>query len=474
MNLKEFGQQVKAKYPVYNNLSDEDVANKVIAKYPVYKSQITEETKKTGFFENIGNTLKNTFGMGGAPSAQDQATNALPGALQAPIKAANAIGSTMNPINQATGVVRGAASIFGNLAKGAEGLFGQTQDPASATAKKWGDVTPNAGQAIGKFATQTGVYGGIGAGVGAIAEGAGAGSGLLSRIGQSATVGGLGTGAISGTKEGAEWGAVLGGAIPIVGSLISKFAPSIGQKIEMSLIKPTSNDVADGFKVDTISKYDLGGSLQDTASKTHNMITDLAGQLRDKLGSASGQIDLTEQLANVESDISSNQAKTFGANTKIDKAIRFFTDEINKVAPNGVVDINDAQDIKRSLGKIGAWQYGKTDPESTAIETVANRFYTYMKTAIENVSPDGVKEINQKLGELIPVENAVIRRIPIAERSNMIGLSDIVSAIPGASNPANFWLFFLNKLSKSGQFASTLMKAGKESATPVGKMIFGK
>lgn len=47
MNLQQLGQQVKAKYPQYNNLSDEDVANKVIAKYPQYKSKI-DTTSPTG------------------------------------------------------------------------------------------------------------------------------------------------------------------------------------------------------------------------------------------------------------------------------------------------------------------------------------------------------------------------------------------------------------------------------------------
>src|SRR5689334_15670801 len=38
--LQEFGRRVKVKYPEYANLSDEDLAKRVIAKYPQYRVAI--------------------------------------------------------------------------------------------------------------------------------------------------------------------------------------------------------------------------------------------------------------------------------------------------------------------------------------------------------------------------------------------------------------------------------------------------
>lgn len=43
MTKKELGQRIKIKYPEYNNLDDEILADKIIAKYPVYGEQITKE-----------------------------------------------------------------------------------------------------------------------------------------------------------------------------------------------------------------------------------------------------------------------------------------------------------------------------------------------------------------------------------------------------------------------------------------------
>lgn len=40
MNTAEFGQLVKQKYPQYQDVPDEELANKVIAKYPVYQNKV--------------------------------------------------------------------------------------------------------------------------------------------------------------------------------------------------------------------------------------------------------------------------------------------------------------------------------------------------------------------------------------------------------------------------------------------------
>lgn len=42
MNYAELGQKVKAKYPAYTDLSDDDLGRRVAAKYPEYQAQITQ------------------------------------------------------------------------------------------------------------------------------------------------------------------------------------------------------------------------------------------------------------------------------------------------------------------------------------------------------------------------------------------------------------------------------------------------
>jgi hypothetical protein len=55
MNLQEFGQTIKKKYPQYNNIEDVDLAKKIIEKYPQYQSKITKkEENDKGFWEKFG------------------------------------------------------------------------------------------------------------------------------------------------------------------------------------------------------------------------------------------------------------------------------------------------------------------------------------------------------------------------------------------------------------------------------------
>lgn len=65
MNVQDFAGKIKAKYPQYNSLSDQELTNKVIAKYPQYKSQVqvTPEDKLTGVAKGITNVTQNIGGF---------------------------------------------------------------------------------------------------------------------------------------------------------------------------------------------------------------------------------------------------------------------------------------------------------------------------------------------------------------------------------------------------------------------------
>jgi len=141
---------------------------------------------------------------------------------------------------------------------------------------------------------------------------------------------------------------------------------------------------------------------------------------------------------------------------KIGGALQQLQDEVLSVG--GDVSIPEAQIVKQSAGKLGAWTYGKPDPESSATEAVYNSFYRNLKTAIEKNSPDGVKEINQQISKLIPVQNALIRRMPVAERNAALSLTDIISMSAGTIHPSAFGLTLINRFAKSGMAGNLLSK----------------
>ena len=73
MTLKQFGQRVKAKYPVYNDLDDEVLARSVLAKYPQYNGVIkgansTASTQSATKAETITEWDANGNPINSAPS----------------------------------------------------------------------------------------------------------------------------------------------------------------------------------------------------------------------------------------------------------------------------------------------------------------------------------------------------------------------------------------------------------------------
>ena len=80
------------------------------------------------------------------------------------------------------------------------------------------------------------------------------------------------------------------------------------------------------------------------------------------------------------------------------------------------------------------------------------------KKAIEVKAGGPVKEINRMLGDLMSIRRAVIRRIPVDERSAILKLGDFAGTLKGG--PTGLMLAFGNRLLQSGRFAAPMMDAG--------------
>lgn len=286
--------------------------------------------------------------------------------------------------------------------------------------------------------------------------------GTVGKIAKGAAVGAGVTAAEGGDRAEVATNAAVGGFLPVVmegaGAGLAKF----GRKLQSTIVRPALQDVRDGFNAANIEKYNVGGSLRDMASKTHEAITSRAAQLQEKLhADPSAQVDVLGALADAERELMQNRAQFFGKNRLMASKVKELTAELGDIAPNGVVDLATAQQIKRATGNLGAWQYGSRDPEATAMEKVANVFYTKLRGAIEKASPPGVQQINKEIGDLIPIENAIIRRIPVDERNNVLNLGKIVAIANG-----DFRLLGAEMALKSGHVASGAIKAGRALQVP--------
>lgn len=312
----------------------------------------------------------------------------------------------------------------------------------------------------------------VAGGATALSAGLAAPAGLAGKVAQGAGLGATISGGRA-VSEGDEIGEVakdaavggaIGGAIPLVGEAVKGFGRLLrgtGDKIQFSVIKPTQADIKDGFSLDTVKKYDLGGSLTESFGKTETALDDLTAQLNSKI-EAGSPLNLQKVLQETASELTEKKTSSFGSNTSVAKALDQLKGEVDTIVDKqGLVPLTDAQTVKRAAGHMGAWQFGQRDPDSSARERVYNVFYTKMKEAIEKSSPEGVKEINKQISELIPVMNALIRRIPVAERSNVLGLGEIISLAGATVNPAALGVGLLNIGSKSGWVGDKLSKAGQ-------------
>jgi hypothetical protein len=265
-------------------------------------------------------------------------------------------------------------------------------------------------------------------------------------------------------KGGAIGGAV-GGAVAGIGKLIGK----VGDKIMYKEIRPHQIDLDDGFSIETVKEYNLGGTLNQMQKQTANILKAKSEQLAAKLGKSKTPVDLQAVFQKTAQDLGTGGGKlsNFGVNTRVSGSLQSLQDEIAAL-DTYIIDVPDAQLVKQATGGLGAWKFGNTDPEAKASEIVYNAFYRNLKEAIEQASPAGVKAINAEISKLIPVQNAILRRIPVAARNNAVSLTDFIGLTASTINPAALGLTMVNLLSKSGFVGNQLSKLGGKLITPAG------
>lgn len=280
--------------------------------------------------------------------------------------------------------------------------------------------------------------------------------------------------------------AVVGAALPVVGlgmKLVGHLARGTGAKIQSAVIRPSAADVADGFKIQNLNKYDLGGSLNQTIAKSELYLNKLSNQLSVKLKGSKEFVDLNKVYLETAKKLGGDKAAQFGEIGGVGRALQGLEKEIALVVggEKGIVSVPTAQLIKQGAGKKGAWVFGNADPDARAVEKVYNAFYNTLKKEIETRSPEGVKEINRQMSEIIPVVHAALRRLPVAERNNVLSLTDYIGLSASVFDPTALSLLAAGRLQRSGRFGRLLYGTGQKLIqrpekirTSVGAIISGR
>ncbi len=291
---------------------------------------------------------------------------------------------------------------------------------------------------------------------------------------QAALAGGVGTARGEDLKGAATDAAMAGGTTAVVGGVAKLLAP-LGERIELAILKPVKSDlrgvsgppeVAPQTMVKNLYKYDLGGTLDQSYTKATAKTTELGKQLRQALqDNPAGEVDLLAELSNTEKELMAKAPSQFGTNSPIKKALDYMFNEIVQVSPkSGKVNVADGQDIKQAVGAMGSWANGMRDADSTALETVANAYYTKLKTAIEGASGQSqlVRDINGQFSEIIPIKNAILRRIPVAARREPVSLKGSIALAMG--DIKGLGLAAADMALRNGRVANAFVQAGKNPA----------
>jgi hypothetical protein len=216
--------------------------------------------------------------------------------------------------------------------------------------------------------------------------------------------------------------------------------------------------------------------LSQSYDKVQGKIKNLSNQLKQVMASApaGSEIDLGDAMNETMKRLRANSAGTFGQNAAIEAAAQKLAEEIPSVTQTGKVDLATANQVKQGVGDIGSWAFGGITDELKAKEVVANALYDTLKTRIEDAvsnAPGRVQHINSQLSDLIPIKNAITRRIPVAQRNAVLNLGNLLGMSSG-----HYWVGMLNSLLQSGPAANVINAAGEAApsvATGAGRVVGG-
>lgn len=275
---------------------------------------------------------------------------------------------------------------------------------------------------------------------------------------------------------GAAGGAVAPAAARAVGGTISK----LGQKVEGWLINAGKKDIDNGFKIGNVFRYQLGGTVQQTLEKAQTKLGQLSSDMKAELNRVGPNghkpmVDVWGAIQDAEAELTAKAAKTTGTNAGIQRALDNIKSEVRNlsggggtgVVTHGVFDLPTANEIKQGIGDLGAWQSGRVDPDANATEIVANAIYGKLRAAVEKSAPNGsrIAELNRQMGDIIPIRQAIMRRIPVAERQRMIGLGEMIGFASG-----NWWIPAADRVLRSGPMANQLVNFGGDMQQMTGRM----
>lgn len=137
----------------------------------------------------------------------------------------------------------------------------------------------------------------------------------------------------------------------------------------------------------------------------------------------------------------------------------------------GDLDLLQAQAFKQYTGSQGKWlQYAKSKGiKTTAKENtesiLAEAVNRKLNDVIDELAPEGVRDINRQISEIIPAHEALGWRQIVDNRKQTFSLTDVLGITAAAIDPKILGVVALKKASQSGTVASKIYRLGEKLRT---------
>lgn len=237
-----------------------------------------------------------------------------------------------------------------------------------------------------------------------------------------------------GLSMGAEGSMALGGKLT---KAVLEGAGDAANKIVNSYLRPSRRMIAEGYDgkkiAQQLQKHDIFGDTKEILEGAGRRLKEKSAELYEKLNAANAtgitlnwKDEVIRAAKNIEDNIDKYPQIAMKPGT-LEKAVQQVVGVGDAISGgSGNVDVLTAQKLKHSVGKLGAWLDGQDTSEFTGVEAVADELYHNLRKAIEDASPAGVNAINRDLSELMTIEQAAARRLPVEMRGDALSLGDII------------------------------------------------
>lgn len=449
MSLAQFGQVIKARYPVYEAQDDEELAKKVLEKYPVYAEKIAMPEEQPGFWKGLGRAIVEPFARIGAGAKM-----VLGGGLE---KDPTTDEYGYDAEGNYVGVMRAKGvdlPLLGNFKPVGYDEAGRMKSGTGLAADVFGTsiqagltfAPATKGAALGEKA--------ISSTLGRIApeaalKAANYGKKLLPRAIESA---GMGAGFQLGSNlskerpltEGMGTALAFGAALPVAGNLASaagkkaaqattKLRSGMAERMVNSLIKPLGKDFAYG------KNPGRGVAAEGIVANNLDEFAQKISQRRKEVGEAKGAflaqekyggigVDTTDAFSPIEKALEEAK-RTPNTNAALITRLEGVKADMEGLGVGGIQDLVSTDKLKQEIGQLAKWTGNASDDK--LINKAVQQSYGVLKGKIETVAPE-IKQLNERFGDLLSAEIAARYRDVVQQRLNLVSLGGRLTGIGGA------------------------------------------